>query len=471
MPGQLSDAMFLNDPTQSIRSRNYFNPDINIPSATLNWQIRANTKLMITTSAVLGNRNSVLYDKPANIADTINAATMQYNNRQVDVDGFNSYTTELRILQNYSIGKSQHLLVAGIQAMNNDLHRQQLGKGTAGTDFDLSLVDPNWGRDLHFKSKNIAFFAENKLQINSRLSVTAGFRVEKGSSDLSGNISYYPSQNIPVNISHQFPLFGSAVQYQVSEKTQLYAGWSQSYRPMIFKDLIPASTYEKVDMTIKDAHGDNTEVGFRGNFNFLKWDITGFILREYNRFGTLAETDANGALYTYRTNIGNSLSKGVEIFIQGDWKLGNQTGITIYTSTALMQARYTDASVKKGNANINITGNKVESAPDLTSRNSICFRYAGISVSALYSYTAETFADPLNTINPTPGTGAVGLVPSYGLMDLNTTIRISKMIESRINISNLTNQQYFTKRPLFYPGPGVWPSDGRNFSISFSFKI
>ena len=471
MPGQLSDAMFLKDPTQSTRSRNYFNPDINIPSFTFNWQASASTKFIFTSSAVIGNRNSVLFDKPANIGDTINAATLQYNNRQVDIDGFNSYTSELRLLQNFSTGKLQHLLVAGIQLMNNDLHRQQLGKGTTGTDFDLSLVDPNWGRDLHFKSGNIAFFAENKFQLNNRLSLTAGLRMEKGSSKMSGVISYYPSQNIPLSISHQFPLFGSAVQYQVNEKSQLYAGWSQSYRPMIFKDLIPASTYEIIDPTIKDVHGDNTEIGYRGNFSFLKWDVTAFFLREYNRFGTLAETDANGALYTYRTNIGNSLNKGLELFIQGDWNFGNQTGITIYTSTALMQARYTDASVKKGNANINISGNKVESAPDLTSRNSISFRYRGISISALYSYIAETFADPLNTIIPTPGTGAVGIVPSYGLVDLNTTIRISKMLESRINISNITNQHYFTKRPLFYPGPGVWPSDGRNFSISFSFKI
>jgi Fe(3+) dicitrate transport protein len=471
MPGQLSDDMFLKDPTQSTRSRNYFNPDINIPSFTFNWQVLASTKLIFTSSAVIGKRNSVLFDKPANVGDTINTATLQYNNRQVDIDGFNSYTNELRVLQNYATGKLQHLLVAGIQVMNNDLHRQQLGKGTTGTDFDLNLVDPNWGRDLHFKSKNIAFFAENKFQLNNKLSVTAGIRMEKGSSNMSGVINYYPSQKIPVSINHQFPLFGSAMQYQLSEKAQIYAGWSQSYRPMIFKDLIPVSTYEIIDPTIKDVHGDNSEIGFRGNSSFLKWDVTAFILREYNRFGTMAETDANGVLYTYRTNIGNSLSKGLELFIQGDWKLGNQTGITIYTSTAFMHARYTDASVKKGNANINISGNKVESAPDLTSRNSISFRYRGISISALYSYTAETFADPLNTVTPTPGTGAVGLVPSYGLIDLNTTIRISKMIESRINISNLMNQQYFTKRPLFYPGPGIWPSEGRNFSISFSFKI
>lgn len=471
LPGQLTDDMFLKDPTQATRSRNYFNPDINIPSLTVNWQLKKNTQLKFTTSAVIGNRNSVLFDKPVNIADTINAATLQYNNRQVDIDGFNSYTSEIRLLQNYSIGRMQQILVTGVQLMNNDLHRQQLGKGTTGSDFDLNLVDPNWGRDLHFKSKNLALFAENKFQLNRYFSLTAGFRIEKGQSDMTGNISYYPIQNIPVKITHQFPLFGGSAQYQLSEKTQIYAGWSQSYRPMIFKDLIPVSLYEKIDPTIQDVHGDNSEIGFRGNAGILKWDVTGFILREYNRFGTLAETDANGNLYTYRTNIGNSLSKGIELFIQADWKFGNQTGITIYTSTAFMHARYTNASIKKGNQNISIEGNKIESAPDFTTRNSVSYRYHGISISALYSFTAETFADPLNTVIPTPGTGAVGLVPSYGLLDLNTTIRISKMIESRINISNIMNHQYFTKRPLFYPGPGIWPSEGRNFSVSISFKL
>lgn len=471
MPGPMSDLMFEQDPQKATRTRNYFNPDIHIPSITVNWQIKSQTRLQLTSSATLGNRNSVMFDKPANIADTINPATMQYNNRQVDIDQFNSYTSELRILQNYHTGRMQHVLVAGVQYMNNDLHRRQLGKGTTGTDFDLTLVDPTWGRDLHFRTKNLALFAENKLQPLRNLSITTGVRVEKGQSDMSGNISYYPLQNVPVTISHQFPLFGAGMQYQLTEKSQFYAGWSQSYRPMIFKDLIPTSTYEKVDADIKDEHGDNTEIGFRGSWNFLRWDITGFMVRQYNRFGTLAETDANGTMFIYRTNIGNSINKGVELFIQGDWKLGKQTSISVFTSTAFMNARYTEAVVKKGNANIDIRGNKVESAPDLTSRNSITFRYAGVSISALYSYTAETFADALNTVIPTPGTGAVGFVPSYGLLDLNTTIHISKTLECRMNLSNLTDHKYFTKRPMFYPTPGLWPSDGRNFSISIGIKI
>ena len=471
IPGPLTDNMFNTDPRQSTRLRNYFNPDIHIPSVTIKWDISGQTKIQLISSAVLGKRNSVMFDKPTNISDTINAATLQYNNRQVDIDRFNSYTTELRILHNYRVWQQLNTLVAGIQYMNNDLHRTQLGKGTVGSDFDLVLVDPVWGRDMHFKTRNLALFAENKFQLTNRLSVTAGTRIEMGQTDMSGTIKYYPDNKIPVTIKHRFPLYGAGLMYKLKTNMQLYAGWSQAYHPMIFKDLIPSSLYEKVDPNIRDAQGYNAEAGFRGNWSFLKWDITGFLLRENNRFGTLTQTDNTGTLYLYRTNIGNSFTKGAEIFIQGDWLLGRKTGLTIFTSTSFMQARYTEAIVKSGNNNVSIAGNKVESAPDITTRNGITLRVTKMSVSILYSYTASTFADALNTVGPPATTGAVGLVPAYGIVDINASIKVTKKIEFKINVNNIANKQYFTKRPMFYPGPGIWPSDGRNFSTSFAIRL
>ena len=205
-----------------------------------------------------------------------------------------------------------------------------------------------------------------------------------------------------------------------------YAGWSQAYHPMLFKDLIPSSLFEKVDPNIKDAKGYNAEFGFRGNWKFLRWDIDAFLLEYDNRFGTLAETDNTGAFYTYRTNIGNSLTKGLEIFIQADWLFGKGAGLSVFTSTAFVHARYTDAIVKSGNANINVRGNKVESAPDIITRNGVSIRYKKANLSILYSYTGETFADALNTVKPLKTTGAVGLVPSYGLLDMNASFRFSK---------------------------------------------
>lgn len=471
IPGALTDSMFHADPTQATRSRNYFSPDIHVPSITLNWQLASQTKLQFTSSAVLGKRNSVQFDKPTNVRDTINATTLQYNNRQVDIDCFNSYTAELRLLQQYSLGKQINTLAAGIQYMNNDLHRTQLGKGTTGSDYDLTLLDPAWGRDMHFKTHNVAVFAENKFQLLKNLSANIGARIEMGQTDMSGTIIYYPDNEIPVSIKHSFPLLGANISYKPKENMEWYAGWSQAYHPMLFKDLIPGSLFEKVDPNIKDAKGYNAELGFRGNWKFLRWDVNGFLLQYDNRFGTLAETDNTGAFYTYRTNIGNSFTKGLEIFIQGDWLLGNKMVFSIYTSTAFEHARYTNANVKSGNSNIDIHGNKVESAPDIITRNGASVRYKKASFSVLYSYTGETFADALNTVEPLKTTGAVGIVPAYGILDMNASFRFSKNLEVRVNVSNVTDKQYFTKRPTFYPGPGVWPSDGRNFSMSLIVRI
>lgn len=470
IPGPLTDSMFYAGPRQATRSRNYFSPDIYVPSINLNWQLGLQTKLQFTSSAVLGKRNSIQFDKPTNIRDTINTATLQHNNRQVDIDHFNSYTSELRLLQQYLLGKQINVLSAGIQYMYNDLHRTQLGKGTTGSDYELTLLDPTWGRDIHFKTHNIALFAENKFQLLDKLSVNIGARVEIGQTDLTGKIVYYPANAVPVSIRHHFPLLGAGISYK-SEKMEWYAGWSQAYHPMLFKDLIPSSLYEKVDPGIKDARGYNAELGFRGNWKFLRWDANVFLLEYDNRFGSLAETDNTGTFYTYRTNIGNSFTKGLEMLIQGDWLLSKGLSFSAFTSTALVHARYTKATIKSGSTNINIRNNKVESAPDIITRNGATLRYKKAGISVLYSYTGKTFADALNTVEPLKSTGAVGLVPSYGILDINTSFRISKNLETRVNINNVTNRQYFTKRPTFYPGPGVWPSDGRNYNITLTIRL
>lgn len=471
IPGALTDSMFAADPRQATRSRNYFSPDIHVPSVIINWQLANKTKLQLTSSAVLGRRNSVLFDKPTNIRDTIVTATQQYNNRQVDIDRFNSYTTELRVLQLYRLAKQTSSLAAGVQYMNNDLHRTQLGKGTTGSDYDLTLVDPVWGRDMHFKTTNLALFAENKFQIKNNLAVNVGARVEMGKTDMSGKIVYYPDNQIPVSIKHQFPLLGVNLSYKPGKSTELYGGWSQSYRPMLFKDLIPASLFEKIDPNIKDSKGYNAELGFRGSYKFLRWDINGFLLQYNNRFGTLAQTDNGGNFYTYRTNVGNSFTKGVEAFVQADWILAKRVSLSVFTSTAFVHARYKKAIVKSGNANINIEGNKVESSPDVISRNGATIRLYKVSFSVLYSYTAETFADALNTVQAPKATGAVGLVPAYSILDMNAALRISKNLELKMTMNNAANKQYFTKRPLFYPGPGVWASDGRNGSITVAVRL
>ena len=470
LPGPLNDSMFHADPRMSIRARNYYQPDIHVPSFVVEWEPNERTAVRWATSAVLGRRNSVLFDRTSNIVDALDTNTLNYAVRQVDIDQFNSYTSELRVRRHYILFKRTSTWAGGVQYMHNDLHRRQQGKGTTGTDYDLTLSTSGFGRDLHFRTTNLAAFLENRWALTDRLSVTTRARMEMGGSDFTGDITYYSDEALPNSIDHNFPLFAVSAEHTLGKRANVYAGWSQAYRPVILKDIIPATVYEVSDKDLKDAYGDNLEMGVRGNTRWFKWDVSAFQVQYNDRLGTLAEQDSNGVVIIRRTNIGNSVTRGVECFLQADVRATANWGFSVFTSTSYMDGRYRDARIRSGNNNVDISGNRIESVPEWISRNGATFRYGGWRLSVLYSYVSESYADALNTEQPN-ATGTVGIVPAYGILDVNTTLHVNDNVELRANLNNLLDEQYFTKRPQFYPGPGIWPSDGRNFSFTVTLRI
>ena len=333
-------------------------------------------------------------------------------------------------------------------------------------------IDGGWGRDLFLKSQNIAFSVENKFQISPKFSVSPGIRYESGNSKLSGTTTYYDDdKDLPNTIKRNFPLLGLNTEYAFSKRQSVYAGFSQAYRPVIFKDIIPGNVYEKVSKNLKDAYGYNAELGWRGAAGGFKWDLGAFALQYNNRLGNLAQYDADiDTFILYRTNIGDSRTYGLELFAEYGCYLGDEVFASVFSSTSYFNAAYLGDSIRiNGKENRSIKGKKVESVPEWISRNGLNIRYKKLSASLLYSYTAESFADPLNTIEPS-ATGAVGLVPAYGLLDFNASYRYRKFIV-RFNVNNLLDEHYFTKRPTFYPGAGVWPSDGRSVVVTIGVKI
>ena len=476
IPGPLTDAMFEKDPRQSTRSRNYFNPDIYVPSLTIDWKINPSTKLKWTNSGLYGSRNSVVYDAFANVPDTINPATNQYKNRQVDIDNFKSFTSELRLVHQYRIGVKTSFLAAGIQYMHNNLRRRQLGVGTSGSDFDLTVKNNLFGRDLYMKTNNVAIFIENLIYITPKFTVSPGFRIENGATDMTGTISYYKPENLPNRISHRFPLFGINSQYRISPNQKIYGGFSQAYRPVVFKDIIPGSVLEQVDKNLKDARGHNLEVGINGSINsLLTYDVTAFQLLYNNRMGTLSMKDDSNQAYLLRTNTGNTRTRGIEAYIEyKPFRIANKSGtiteLSVFTSTSYFHATYLKGRAIIDNVNTDIVGNKLEGVPTWISRNGIQLQHKTFFSTLQYSYVSENFSDPLNTVTPSAN-GTRGKVPSYGIWDLNGTLRIHSNYTLKLGINNLLNKQYYTKRPTMYPGAGIWSSDGRSLIISFGIKI
>ena len=471
MPGPLTDAMFYQDPRQSTRSRNYFSPDITVPSLSFDWKINESTQLNWTTSAVLGTRSSVQIVALANVPDVIDPTTNQYKNRQVDIDNFNSYASELRLTKYYAIGNFKNTLVSGLRYINNDLHRQQLGKGTTGSDFDLTLVDPAWGRDLHYKTQNVAFFVENIFYVTPQFNISPALRIENGVTKMSGYIKYLVPEKVPNEIKHAFPLFGVNTQYKFSNHLKIYGGWSQAYRPVIFSDIIPATALDVTDQNLKDASGYNAEIGIRGNHQQkIYFDITYFQIGYHNRIGSLILPDANGSNYVYKTNVGSSLTKGLEVFVETKAIQTKNSSVSIFTATSYFDASYVKGLVTLNGENKSIVGNRLETVPRWISRNGITLSHKTLSATLQYSYVADSYSDALNTEMPSAD-GAKGLVPAYSLFDFNASLKIAQNYTFKLGVNNFTNTQYFTKRPTGYPGVGVWSSDGRSIVATLQFKI
>jgi Fe(3+) dicitrate transport protein len=469
-PGPLTDKMFNENPRQATRTRNYFSPDIYVPSLTFYWKINKKAQIQWTSSAVLGVRNSVQFIGFADARDTINLQTGQYRNRQVDIDNFNSYTSELRWLQEYKLFSLSNTFVSGVRYINNDLHRRQQGRGTSGTDFTLD-IEGTFGRDIHLKTSNIALFAENLTRITPKWDITFGVRYENGISNMSGTIVYLPGEDTRKSIKHEFPLFGAGMNYELDKNNKIYTSFSQAYRPVIFSDLIPATVLEKTDPNLENALGYNLEFGIKGRlWNRLTYDLNFFKIRYNNRIGNLILQDENQQNFIWRTNIGDTETSGVECYIEGILVSSENLKVSVFTATSYFKGTYLNGRLRQGTENVDITGNIIESVPEWTSRNGVQLAYKRTSVIIQHSYVSETFSDAFNTITPSAN-GAVGIVPSYGIWDVNAAFRIRKNVTFRAGINNVMNTSYFTKRPTVYPGPGVWSSDGIGFTATVVVQI
>lgn len=467
LPGALTDAQFTENPRQAVRTRNYYSPNIYVPSLSLEWDISSKTHLSWVNSAILGTRKSILFNQLANVVDAKDA-NGNFAARQYDIDYYESLTSELSVKHRYKFGGNEHTLVAAVRGIKNDLHRQQLGTGTNGTTADFFLASGDFKRDLHFLTSNVAFYLENIFRITPALSISPGIRFEEGVTDMAGRIDYLETKDVPNQIVHKFPLLGINTEYKPNENIRIYGGWSQAYRPVIFGDIIPGNLYEKVDKNLKDAYGYNAEMGVNGQTERFTYSLGGFLIKYKNRMGKLVQKEGT-TTYLYRTNIGNSLTKGIEAYIEYKLLRTSLTDIGIFTSTSLMDGRYTSGSISNGKENVAITGNKLETVPRWISRNGLQLRYKTFFATVLYSYVSEMYSDALNTIS-TPS-GAVGIVPAYSLVDINTAWRLSKFFTLKAGVNNLLDTSYYTKRPNGYPGPGIWPSDGRSFIGSVIFSL
>jgi Fe(3+) dicitrate transport protein len=474
--GGLTDSEFVQNAQQSKRARNWFSNPWFIYALTADYVINTESKLSLKYFGTTAERNSVGFTKAITEVDLM-------GNRQVDRDYYQTNGMELRYLLNYRLGTWKNTVAAGLRYFGGEMKRKQLGVGSngSGMDFDIQGV---YTRDLVFHNTNYAAFAETILRPSDRVLVTLGARLEQIETRMAGQAGLSttgsPIAAIPNSRGRSFVLLGAGAEYKISTNTKLYSNIAQAYRPVLSSDLLPPATTDIIDPNLYDAKGYNFDFGYRGEIgNYLTFDIDYFHLDYNNRVGTIAQTATDGKIYQYRTNLGHSVSKGAEAYIEFSpttaWLKGTRLGnISMFASLAAIQARYLDfktTSVVNGKiVEGNLVGKHVENAPDKINRYGITYSKKGLSLSWQISDISQAFADASNTLIPNAA-ATTGLIPAYQVQDISGSYKFKKYAQLKFGVNNLTDARYFTRRSGGYPGPGILPADGRTWYIGLNVKF
>ncbi|GAB4144295.1 MAG: TonB-dependent receptor [Bacteroidia bacterium] len=454
-PGGLTDAQFADNPRQSVRERNWFALRWNMPAMTIDYDFSPDIKSRLTAYSIIGERSSVGYTSSPNTADNNGV-------RRVDIDHYKNIGAEWRTIFQYKfIGKKKSALAAGVRYFNGYTNRLQ-GNGTIGSNADFSFADPaNLARDLDLRSENIAVFAENIFYVGEKLKIVPGVRYEFIRISAEG----IPAVKKETRENTVF-LAGSGFEYALPFGIIIYGNWAQAYRPITFNDIWTNNISTVIDPEIKPATGWNSDLGVRGSIkNGLYYDINAFYLVIEGRVGELVLTDTAGNAYNFRTNTGNSLNKGLEAYIDiHPFQLMNKKAkigdVGIFASAGYLDAYYTEGSNKD---------KRVEYTPEWTVRSGITWQYKMISTTFNWSYVDGVFSDAKNTVFAASGT--TGWISHYNVLDWSFTVKLPRNFTVKGSLNNITDNRYYTRRSGGYPGPGILPSDARNFALTLGMKF
>ncbi|MDI9256203.1 TonB-dependent receptor family protein [Flavobacterium sedimenticola] len=486
--GGLTDEQFDNNPRQSLRERNWFGTPWNLFSIHLDTKISDRFTSDTKFFGLIGERNSVGFTAAPNVEDAINPTTNDYANRRVDRDYYKNFGLENRNILKYKLGKMDNNLAFGVRLYKANTERKQEGKGTTGSDFDLS-IEGEFARDLDFTTENVAFFAENQFKVTEKFSVTPGVRYEYINSEAEGRFGISGGSEVALpnkTISRTQPLFGLGLEYKF-RTTNIYANITQAYRPVLFSDLTPPAVTDVIDPNLKDADGYNADLGFRGTYkNYLNFDFSLFYLSYNNRIGGVRQfvnNDPTQGTYIYRTNLGETVNKGIEGFfnvnvtrlLEVEKPYGN---LDLFASVSFIDSRYTDFKVYTATGSApnvtitesNLSGNRVENAPRYIHNFGLSWGNNNLSATVQYRMSGKIFTDANNT-KAASANGLTGLLEEYQVFDFSAEYKFLKNYNLRAGINNLFDEEYATRRAGGYPGPGILPGDGRTFYISVGAKL
>lgn len=475
--GGLTDIMFKEDPFQSNRERNWFKVNWLLANLKLNHEITKKTNFTLSLFGLNASRDALGFR--SNRVDQVDLGGA----RDLIKGEFQNFGAEARLLSEYKLlGKKAIFLIGSKYYQSQNSSEQGPGSDEEDANFNFQYTDfPNYSNQsqYNYPNKNISVFGENIVYLSKKFSLTPGFRFEyinTGSDGYYKTINTDAAGNVILNETtfenetreRSFILFGLGGSYKPNKSVETYANISQNYRSVTFSDISIVNPAFIISPDIHDEKGFTGDIGIRGNHkNFISYDIGVFGLFYQDRIGFIQREVNNGSIKSERGNVGDAVIYGIESLI--DFNLAksllknNKYKFNYYINSAFTDSKYVRSE------EIGVAGNKVEFVPTLNIKTGIKLGYKNTHLNIQYSYLADQYSDASNA-EESNISGVIGIIPSYSIMDISMNYTY-KLFKLEAGVNNVLNSYYFTRRSTGYPGPGIIPSNKRNYYFTLQIQI
>ena len=474
-PGGVTDAQMLSDPRRSDRDRNWFEVDWNIGSMDVTWlPQRRDIDVQGSVHGLLASRKSLGFLGTPNRVDP-------GVERDLIWGDFASLGWDVRMTKRFVQEGSDRFsaLVLGTQGyLGENQMRQGPGLPGAEATFGFNPQGPlRPESDFTFPNAQRAAFAQGIVALSDHLSITPGLRVERISTFAQGTyreVIYDGAGNVVEDSVFQSTnekrrtvlLPGVGVSWK-RPAGEWYGNAVRNFRAVNFSDIQITNLGVVVDPDIGDERGANFDLGYRTANESWTLDVSAFLLLYQDRIGLLATTIPDPILVEkpvlLRTNLSDARTSGLEFAGRGSWSFTENSKTTLVGSFSAMHSRYAKGSLPA------IEGNEVELVPKSIVRLSVAHTTGLWSWQCLMQHVASQFTEATNSTYT--ATALHGLIPRHQVLDLGAQRRWSDSGWSLgLKVNNALNTQYFTRRALAYPGPGILPADGINVRLTLRYS-
>ena len=412
----------------------------------------------------IGNRNSIGYTASLLYPDSLNPITGHALPRQADEDSYKNIGLEHRININ-GFNFLNFDLQSGIRSFYGTTQRNQLGRGDAEQPAQYRVDLNSWKRSLVLQTLQNAFFTELIFKPLNRLTCIPGFRLEHLVSKVDGFVLKGSAKElIRITGNRNILLFGFRTEYKTVTNLNWFASINQSYRPYLFSDLYSVQSMERVVLPVLDSKGFQTELGLKDLIlHPINVELDVFYTDYPNRMGLYVKGDS-----TLKMNLRNSKIYGSSLVLQYQKALVNLGRNPIYFKCSNALSYTYGYYLAYFNGTSWLKKAELEYNPRWIEKIVFEMEYAKWHFKWMYCYSSAVFSDASNTLVPSQNAQS-GLIPGYGLHDLNIKYCPNNRFILQCAVTNLLNRLYFTRRANAYPGPGIVPGAPRLWTLSITF--